>query len=227
MERSLSSLLMIGMTIASFSCSPTSRIAFLGDSITQEGNQPGGYVDLIRKQLNATASRTVDIIGAGISGNKVPDLQSRLETDVLSKKPTLVVIYIGINDVWHYQLGIGGTPKDRYEAGLRDLIARIQNSGSDVLLCTPSVVGEKTDGTNPLDSMLDDYSGITRKVAAATGTPLCDLRMAFRFRLKEENPQNRDSGILTRDGVHLNDAGNRFVAAQIEEALKKQGLQTK
>jgi len=43
----------------------------------------------------------VEVIGAGISGNKVPDLQRRLERDVLKKKPTVVFIYIGINDVWH------------------------------------------------------------------------------------------------------------------------------
>ena len=42
----------------------------------------------------------VEVIGAGISGNKVPDLEKRLERDVLSKKPTIVVIYIGIRAYW-------------------------------------------------------------------------------------------------------------------------------
>lgn len=208
------------LSIALFSCSSPRSIIFLGDSITQEGYQPGGYVDLIRKNLHRAGQPDVQIIGAGISGNKVPDLQWRLEKDVLSKKPSTVVIYIGINDVWHYQLKIGGTSKDRYEAGLQDLISRIHGIGAEVVLCTPSVVGEKTDGTNPLDPMLDDYSEISRKVAAANNIALCDLRKAFLRELKEKNTGNQDKGVLTRDGVHLNDAGNRFVAAQIEHALQ-------
>ncbi len=43
----------------------------------------------------------IKVIGAGISGNKVPNLEDRLDRDVLSHKPNVVVIYIGINDVWH------------------------------------------------------------------------------------------------------------------------------
>jgi len=38
---------------------------------------------------------TIEIIGAGVGGNKVPDLQARIEKDVLAKKPTIVVVYIG------------------------------------------------------------------------------------------------------------------------------------
>src|SRR5580692_10445268 len=78
------------------------RIVFLGDSITEAGVSPKGYVTLIKNSLNEKHKDLgIEIIGAGISGNKVPDLQKRLERDVLMKKPTLVVIYIGINDVWH------------------------------------------------------------------------------------------------------------------------------
>src|SRR5690349_23688471 len=74
------------------------RIVFLGDSITQQGAGPKGYVTLIRKELEEKhPDLNAEVIGAGISGNKVPDLQRRLDKDVLQKKPTVVVIYIGIN----------------------------------------------------------------------------------------------------------------------------------
>src|SRR3954452_5309748 len=46
------------------------RIVFLGDSITQAGAGPKGYVTLARKALD---DKGVEVIGAGISGNKVPD----------------------------------------------------------------------------------------------------------------------------------------------------------
>jgi len=188
------------------------RIAFLGDSITQQGAGQGGYARRIDEALAAKRPElNAKVIYAGISGHKVPDLQRRLERDVLSKNPTLVFIYIGINDVWHSQRG-QGTPANKYEAGLRELIDRIGKAGATVVLATPSVIGEKTDGSNPLDKMLDQYADISRKVAAETSTPLCDLHAAFLAYLKEHNPENKRSGILTGDGVHLNAEGNRFVA---------------
>jgi len=81
---------------------------------------------------------------------------------VLQKKPTIVLIYIGINDVWHWNRN-RGTKKEVFEAGLKDMISRINAAGAKVILCTPTVIGEKTDGTNKFDKMLDEYSAISRK----------------------------------------------------------------
>lgn len=213
--------LLAGLSLAS--CGSSGTIVFFGDSITEEGDRPGGYVDLVRSGLRQSAESPPVVIGAGISGNKVGDLQSRLERDVLSRSPDIVVIYIGINDVWHYQLGIGGTPKDRYEQGLRELVSAIHASGARVLLCTPTVVGEKAPGTNALDGELDAYAEITRGVARSKGADLCDLRTAVQAEIRARNPDNADKGILTRDGVHLNAAGNRFVADQILSCLASHG----
>ena len=201
------------------------RIAFLGDSITAGGVKPYGYVWLLEDALaRRCPAKRVEVIRAGISGHKVPDLQARLDRDVLSKKPTVVFIYIGINDVWHSLKGTG-TPKDQYEAGLRDLIARIEKAGATVVLATPSAIGEKTDGTNPLDKMLDEYCQISRKVAATTKVQLCDLRAQFLMNLRQINTGNQDRCILTTDTVHLCPLGNRLVADQaamaIATALKK------
>lgn len=194
-----------------------SRVVFLGDSITQAGVRPNGYVTLVKQELEEQG-KSIEVIGAGISGHKVPDLQKRLKRDVLDKDPTHVIIYIGINDVWHSKSG-RGTSKEDYEAGLRDIIQQINDGGGKVILCTPSVIGEKTDGSNSLDGMLEEYSAISREVAKSTGAQLLDLRKAFIDELKQQNQANKDKGVLTGDGVHLNDAGNQFVAAKMLEAM--------
>ncbi|HVS38432.1 MAG TPA: SGNH/GDSL hydrolase family protein [Gemmataceae bacterium] len=193
------------------------RIAFLGDSITEQGAKDKGYVTLIKNAVqDKYKDLGVEIIPAGVSGNKVPDIQARLDRDVLSKKPTIVVIYIGINDVWHGEKDPAkGTPKDKYEAGLRDVIQRCQAAGARVILCTPSVIGEKNDGSNTNDPKLDEYSDISRAVAKDLKVPTCDLRKAFQDYEKAHNTDNKESGVLTADRVHLNDAGNKFVAEQI------------
>ncbi len=187
------------------------KVVFLGDSITEAGAGAGGYVTLIREALAARhPDKKIEVIGAGISGNKVPDLQRRLEKDVLSHQPQIVVIYIGINDVWHSQSGKGTSPED-YTSGLKDIIGRIKQAGAKVIVCTPSVIGEKTDASNPLDKMLEDYAALSREVCRETACTLVDLRAHFIHELTNLNDENAAKGILTSDSVHLNEAGNEFV----------------
>ena len=50
------------------------RIVFLGDSITQAGARPGGYISLFRQAVDDQfGDGMVEVVGAGISGHKVPD----------------------------------------------------------------------------------------------------------------------------------------------------------
>lgn len=202
------------------------RIVFFGDSITEAGAAPGGYVALIRDSLQRRGS-AAGIIGAGVSGNKVEQLLERIDRDVIARKPTAVVVYIGINDVWHWTIGIPGakgSSKEEFESGLRTVVAKIGDAGARVVLCTPSVIGEKKGGANPEDPMLEEYSAITRRVAQETGSVLCDLRKACVAYIAAHNPADAEQGILTTDRVHLNAAGNSFVAAEMMRVLETHGL---
>jgi lysophospholipase L1-like esterase/poly(3-hydroxybutyrate) depolymerase len=195
------------------------RVVFFGDSITESAVHERGYVRVLEAELAARAPALgVELIGAGISGHRVPDLLARVDRDVIAKKPNVVVIYIGINDVWHSLSG-RGTKKDEYGAGLRTLVQKLNAAQATVLLCTPSVIGEKKAGANQLDAMLDEYAAITRGVAAELRVPLLDLRQLFVDHLATHNAKDADRGVLTTDGVHLNDAGNRFVAERLRQAL--------
>ncbi|MEJ7557327.1 MAG: SGNH/GDSL hydrolase family protein [Pedobacter sp.] len=193
------------------------KIIFFGDSITQAGVQPGGYVDLIKKALDPTK---YEVIGAGIGGNKVYDLFFRMEDDVLTKKPDLVVIYIGVNDVWHKASSRTGTDYDKFSKFYQGLITKIQNNGAKVVLCTPAVIGEKKDGGNEMDADLDKYSGAIRELATKNSLPLCDLRTMFKEYDAANNPDNKEKGILTTDGVHLNALGNQTLADKLLPLVK-------
>lgn len=196
------------------------RIVFFGDSITEAGDRPGGYVRLIADSLHERyPNQDIEVIGAGISGNRVPDLLARVGPDVLVHDPTAVVVYIGINDVWHWELYNRGTPKEEFEEGLRTLADTLNQAGAEVILCTPSMIGEKPDGSNPQDAMLDEYAEISRRVAEEKDLHVCDLRTEFVEYLKQNNPKNRSEGVLTSDGVHLNEAGNQFVAEAVLQVL--------
>lgn len=185
------------------------KIIFFGDSITQQGVQPGGYVDLIRKTLSQT---DYEVIGAGIGGNKVYDLYLRLEDDVLNKKPDVVVIFVGVNDVWHKLSSHTGTDQDKFVKFYQALITKIQAGGAKVVVCTPAVIGEKKNGANEMDAELDKYSDEIRKLAAKNNLPLVDLRHLFTTYDQQNNPEDLAKGILTRDGVHLSPLGNKTLA---------------
>lgn len=185
------------------------KVIFFGDSITQAGVKEKGYISLLKKNLDSTKYQ---LIGAGIGGNKVYDLYLRMEDDVLSKKPDLVFIYVGINDVWHKLGARTGTDYDKYLKFYQALINKIQASGSKVVLCTPSVIGEKKDGSNEVDADLNKYAAGVRELAAKNNLPLCDLRKAFMDYEATNNTADVEKGILTTDKVHLNDAGNKLVA---------------
>lgn len=212
-------LVLAGCSVSAPKLKANDRVVFFGDSITYQGNQPGGYVTLVRDAVaKAHPNENIAIIGAGIGGNKVPNLLARLDSDVIAKKPSIVVIYIGINDVWHWRRN-DGTSKDVYENGLNNLVDRVQASGARVILCTPSVIGEKKNGGNHFDAMLDEHSGITRKVAEAKKVACIDLRAKFKAYIDQHNPDDVSKGILTRDEVHLTPSGNQFVANEMLTAI--------
>lgn len=197
------------------------KIVFFGDSITEQGAKSGGYIgkiDSIIKQENT--DRQYELVGAGISGNKVTDLYLRLEEDVLSKAPDVTVIYIGVNDVWHKTVRGTGTDEDKFEKFYRAIIRKLQYSASKVVVCTPAVIGERKEYTNQQDGDLNRYSNIIRKLAKEFDLPIVDLRQLFHEYYATNNPESKDRGILTTDGVHLNPTGNLFVANAIWNVVK-------
>ncbi|HTB23863.1 MAG TPA: GDSL-type esterase/lipase family protein [Puia sp.] len=208
--------------LISFSCMPAKKIkvVFFGDSITEAAVNPHGFITIDDSLLNPKGSSNYDLIGAGISGNKVYDLYFRMDDDVLSKSPDIVVIWVGVNDVWHKKSGTG-TDADKFERFYLAMVKKFKAANIKVIVCTPAAIGEKNDNTNEQDGDINKYSNMIRKIATDQQLTLVDLRAEFESYEKNNNPNNLDRGILTTDGVHLNDAGNMFVAKLMAEGIRK------
>lgn len=223
MKKITLSLCMVALAIISWNLPQQKQhIVFFGDSITQAGVQPNGYISVFGSMLKEKGiSDQYQLTGAGIGGNKVYDLYLRMEEDVLAKNPTTVVIWVGVNDVWHKKSFGTGTDPDKFEKFYHAIIKKFQAKNIRVLLCTPAAIGEKTDFTNELDGDLNKYAAIIRDIAKKDNCALIDLRKTFLDYNLANNPQNKDRGILTTDGVHLNDTGNKLVAEEMYKALIK------
>ena len=195
------------------------KVVFFGDSITEAAVKPHGFIMICDSLLNPNGASNYELIGAGVSGNKVYDLYLRMEDDVISKSPDIVVIYVGVNDVWHKKMGTG-TDADKFERFYLALIKKFKSANIKVIVCTPAAIGERFDNTNEQDGDMNHYSNIIRKIAADQHLTLVDLRSAFLEYEKLNNKNNVDRGLLTSDGVHLNDAGNVFVAKLMAEGIR-------
>ena len=214
-------------------CSNSSKVIFLGDSITQaaESEEGEGTYKGFITSLKENIGQEMELINKGISGNKVPDLLLRYKNDVLELKPNIVFIYIGINDVWHkYDWG-SGTDIDIYENGLRKIISEIKTTGAKIILCTPTVIGENIgefklvnkfkyiETTDIMNNDLDAFSDVVRNLSSEFNTELLDLRKKFKDYISKNNMENLSKGILTYDGVHLNNEGNKLIADEMIKFL--------
>lgn len=148
------------------------------------------------------------------------DLYLRLEEDVLAKQPNIVVIYVGVNDVWHKASSGTGTDPDKFVRFYEALLKKFNAANIRVAMCTPAVIGERTDFSNQQDGDLNRYSQLIRDLAKKQGLPLIDLRKAFLDYNLKNNSNNDEKNILTTDRVHLNDAGNQLVADEMWKVLK-------
>jgi lysophospholipase L1-like esterase len=220
MKKTFSKVFLIS-TIISLSFMPVKkiRVVFFGDSITEAAVKPNGFITIDDGLLNPGGAANYELIGAGVSGNKVYDLFLRMEDDVISKSPDIVVIWVGVNDVWHKKMGTG-TDADKFERFYLAVIKKFKAANIRIIVCTPSTIGEKYDNTNEQDGDMNHYSNIIRKIAADQHLTLVDMRAEFEAYEKMNNKNNLDRGLLTADGVHLNDAGNIFVAKLMAEGIR-------
>ena len=207
--------------------SSNKKVIFLGDSITQNAvinsKDFKGFISLLEENVN----QNTELIGKGIGGDKVSDLLTRYRDDVIKLNPDIVFIYIGINDVWHkYDYGTG-TDIDLYENGLRQIINDLKENGVEIILCTPTLIGENKgeftlvnqfkdiETMEIMNNDLDDYSDVIRKLSKEFDTKLLDLRKIFMQFISENNPENKSKGVLTTDGVHLNNLGSKLIADEM------------
>jgi len=224
MKKLLSLVILVVVGLA-FAPQKKTKVIFFGDSITELGVKKDKYVGyIVRMDSMLKAGKKDDkyeLIGSGISANKVYDLYLRLDEDVLGKNPDIVVIYVGVNDVWHKTLLGTGTDPDKFEKFYNAILRKLKERNIKAILCTPAVVGEKTDMSNPLDGDLNRYSNIIRDIAKKNDLPLVDLRQKFLDYNNANNPENKEKDIITYDRVHLNAKGNQLVADAMWKAIKE------
>ena len=185
--------------------------------LPRRGARPGGYVRLVISGLEANGIKTT-AIPAGISGHKSNQMLARLEKDVLSKKPDWMTLSCGVNDVWHVANGV---PLDQYKVNITKIVDECQSAGIKVMILTSTMIGEDASTAN--NGKLAPYNAFLVELVKDKKCLLADLNAAMQAELAAAGPERKDK-MLTRDGVHMNAAGNQMMTAGV---LKSFGLDEK
>lgn len=190
------------------------KIAFMGDSITQGGNQPAGYVNLVMRglELNGVQAKKIP---AGVSGNKSVQMHARLERDVLKKKANWMTFSCGVNDVWH---GKNGVPLEKYKVLVGEIFDKCAAAGVNVIILTPTMITEDPEAKN--NKLLAPYNEWLRAEAKRRNLRLADLNALMhetlaQIRKTDKTPGNK----LTSDGVHMAFAGDCMMAWGVLKAM--------
>ena len=189
-------------------------IVCFGDSLT-EGYGGGGIGQIDRsRSYPAYLQKKVSlpVVNAGISGDTTVDALARLETDVLSKNPQMVIIFFGANDFFQQR------PAAQTKFNLQTIINRTRSGERKIFLV--SFLGDLEWEAN----LLNSPAGM---IFTQHGALLSQYRIMFNELAEENNDINFIPniwagvwGIHMTDPVHPSAAGYELIAETIYEAIR-------
>jgi len=220
-EKIILSFLLLAMVSAAFAeiwVKDGDKIAFLGDSITLLGSRfESGYVNLVIGGLAVNGVKAVRI-PAGVSGHKSDQMLARLQKDVIDKKPQIMTLSCGVNDVAHRQRGI---KLEDYRKNITEIVRQAKAAGIRVCIMTATMISEKPDFE--LNQKLAGYNKFLRELAKTENCVLIDTNAEMQkevLRLRKIYP-NVKGNLLMVDNLHMNPLGNAVMAKAV---LKGFGL---
>lgn len=181
-----------------------------GDSLTAAAN---GYVSMLEEKLS---ERKITVINAGRGGDKTPWALTRLQSDVIERKPDAVSIFLGANDAAVGRGRWADEPRVEPAAYQNNLIwmvhlCKIIGNIKKFSIATPTWRFEAQTYAEHGD-ILTPYCAAAREAAEDSDSWLVPLDTAFEGYWMEYRAENRDGYLLTRDGVHVTEQGNRLIA---------------
>lgn len=200
-------------------------IITLGDSITK-GVRTGVLAeDTFAAGLERTLKErgfSVRVANLGIGGERTDQALTRLEKDVLSRKPQVVTIMYGTNDSY---VDKGQTDSritaEAYRKNLVALVQKLQAAGIRPVLMTEPRWGEKATfngaGEHP-NERLERYMAECRAAATALKVPLVDHYAHW----AKAEAAGHSLGDWTTDQCHPNPAGHRVLLETMLPVIEKQ-----
>ncbi len=192
-------------------------------------------VQKIQQQAKKADDRNdkIGIVNAGIGGNNTVDLLNRIDKDCLSYHPKLTILMGGTNDM----NSIKHVPLGQYRQNLTQLISKIKDSGSEVLLMTILPAYEPYLLTrHPAAFYLPEgvagrrkqVNDVIKAVAEKNEIHLLDIGQRFadigKIGLDKDSLIQNEANTNKTDGIHPTPNGYRFIALSVYDYMCDHGL---
>lgn len=158
-------------------------IAFIGDSVTQgcfecyeesKGviqtvfDAKSAYSTKVKEILNILyPSAQINIINCGISGDNATNGSIRLERDVLTFNPDLVIVAFGLNDSMNKEEGL-----DKYITSLTKIFDELKKHNIEVIYLTSN---RMSDHTSPFIANNNLMSDLSKSISSLQNSKIPDL----------------------------------------------------
>ena len=201
---------------------PKVRIVAMGDSTTAgtpafkspreappagRGDETSQYAYWLMK-----AHPDWEVVNQGINAQRSDQIAARFDEDVVAKKPAVVVIIAGVNDVYQ------GRPAQHVKDQLAAMYTRAHAAGIRVVAGT--IIPYNTASADQNARMKDINDWIRTQARADPGVLVVDTRAAVAA------PGKPDMLASSPDGLHPDAAGYRKMAEAIAPAIQ-QALKSK
>jgi lysophospholipase L1-like esterase len=216
----LCAVVIFGVASASFavdtvlSMGKGQRMVFLGDSITDQRIYTRFVMDYYALRY---PDCDVSFRNAGWGGDTAPKALDRLQRDVLSLKPNVVSICLGMNDAEYGPFN--QETFDRYITGMQAIISLLKKANVKVVLLTPGCIDEdQRDYLKGYNDTLRKFADGILDLAKKDGLPVYNihtLMLDVQTQAKKDDP----NFTMIPDAVHPNDAGMLVMAYGLLKAL--------
>ena len=187
------------------------KIVAFGDSVTKGViSKHLTWTFILERILNSWYEEKVTLVNAGVGGDTTEGALKRIEKDVLSVAPDIVLIMFGLNDQ-------ARVPLSEYKRNLTRIVTILTKKGIQPILMTSNPITEKYSEIRGhkhyliSSTRLRDYVNVVREVAWDKYIPLIDI---YDFFIK--NPQLQR---FIFDGVHPDAVAQSAMASFIAKHL--------
>lgn len=197
------------------------KLVFFGDSITEAGRNLSDPHDLGEGFVKITAGKlrllypeiNFDICNLGVGGERTEELLARVG-EVTALKPDVVVLEVGVNDVWRRFTDEEIVTEEQFEKNYSGIVKALKQCGAKVILIEPYVLDVKD--KRRFRPYLNTYIAVIREIARNEAAPLVPLDEIFNGVSQDIRPEE-----FAADGVHPTHRGCRYIADLIIKELKK------
>ena len=193
------------------------KIVFFGDSVTETNRDHenpsdlgGGFVKFAEGKLRLLyPEKRMTFLNRGVGGDGVANLMGRFQKDVADEKPDVVVLQVGINDVWWRE-----TDEEDFRECYASLVSSLKETGAKVVIIQPFSL--PVDDMGRLRPRLNAFNKIIGKIAKEQKLPLIPMDEVFTGASIDIPPTQ-----FTVDGIHPTHRGHRYIADFVVKELKK------